>query len=85
MDERTLLLLSWYEKLDDDGKRALVQFLNEKKKASDINQKIDDQTHELSTLINKVGSFPRDILSNVLRNYIADASIYILSKLLRLK
>lgn len=85
MDERTLLLLSWYEKLDDDGKRALVQFLNEKKKASDINQKIDDQTHELSTLINKVGSFPRDILSNVLGNYIADASIYILSKLLRLK
>lgn len=85
MDERTLLLLSWFEKLSDEDRRALVQYLSDWNRVNKINKKIDNQTQELSTLIIKENSFWKDFLSNVLGNYAADASIYILAKLLKLK
>ena len=85
MDERTLLLLSWFEKLSDEDRRALVQYLSDKNNVSDINKKIDNQTQELSTLIRKEGSFSKDLLANIAGNAITDGTIYILSRLLRLK
>ena len=85
MDERTLLLMSWFEKLSDEDRRALVQYLNDGNRVKEINKKIDNQTQELSTLIIKENSFTKDFLSNVLGNYAADLSIYILAKLLKMK
>ena len=85
MDGRTLLLLSWFEKLSDEDRRALVQYLNDGNRVKEINKKIDNQTQELSTLIIKENSFTKDFLSNVLGNYAADLSIYILAKLLKMK
>lgn len=85
MDGRTLLLLSWFEKLSDEDRRALVQYFNERNSVSDINKKIDNQTQELSTLIRKEGSFSKDLLANIAGNAITDGTIYILSRLLKLK
>lgn len=85
MDKRTLFLLSWFEKLSDEDRRALVQYLSDGNCVSEINKKIDNQTQELSTLIRKEGSFSKDLLANIAGNAITDGTIYILSKLMRLK
>ena len=85
MDKRTLFLLSLFERLSDEDKRVLVRFLKEGDSVSDIKEKIDSQTLELSTLIRKESSFKKDFLSNVLGNVTTDLGVYLLSRLLRLK
>lgn len=85
MDKRTLLLLSWFEKLSDEDRRALVQYLSDGNRVSEVNKKIDNQTQELSTLIRKEGSFSKDLLANIAGNAITDGTVYLLSRLLRFK
>lgn len=85
LDGRTILLLAWYESLSEEDKGALVRFLSSQKDKTDIQKKIDNSTNELSTLIRKENKFWKHTWSNVVGNYIADGSIYLLTKLFRIK
>lgn len=86
-EERTYWIMAWYERLSDEDRRALSSVIqkNGDTTVEDAKRTIESKLDSLSSQIEKENRLPKGILANVLGNYISDASIYILNRLLRLK
>lgn len=81
--ERILYLMYWYDNLSTEDKRALAKIVNKGK--ADSNASIEQKIDGLAELVRSENRFSKDLLSNILGNYITDASIYLLARLLRIK
>lgn len=81
--ERILYLMYWYDNLSAEDKRALAKIINEGK--ADSNASIERKIDGLAELVRSENRFSKDLLSNILGNYITDASIYLLARLLGIK
>jgi hypothetical protein len=86
-EERTYWIMAWYERLSDEDRRALSSVIQKSGDSTveDAKKTIESKLDSLSSQIEKENRLPKGILANVLGNYISDASIYILNRLLRLK
>ena len=75
---RRKALLEFWEGLSEDDKNLIKQSLSENE--NDIKKKLDLIEHKVDK---NYHSFGKDVLANITGNYMADASIWLLSKLFK--
>lgn len=79
---RYLVAISILGNMSDEERSMFVRFMQDEERKEallGINNRFDG----VEALVRKENSFTKNVLSNVVGNYIADGSIYLLSKLLK--
>ena len=78
---RQKLLEQMYDRMSDEEKRMFIQMTLQNKSSEEIMQRLNAIDNKID---NKGSAFKKDLAANVLGNYIADASIYLLSRLVKM-